>query len=80
MQLAYNAEHGITPTTVKTAIKNAIEDEIEAHQMAQAAATGASAAAEDYVTVEYVQKLYEEMLEAAKVLDFERAQRFATRS
>ncbi len=32
------------------------------------------AAAEDYVTVEYVQGLYDEMLEAAKVLDFERAQ------
>ena len=42
--------------------------------MAQEAATGASAAAEDYVTVEYVQSLYNEMLEAAKGLDFERAQ------
>ncbi len=59
---------------MKSAIKNAIEDEIEAHKMAQEAATGASAAAEDYVTVEYVQSLYAEMLEAAKGLDFERAQ------
>jgi len=74
IQLKYNAEHGITPKTVKTAIKNAIEEEIEAHQLAQAAATGSTAAAEDYVTLEYVQKLYEEMLEAAKLLDFERAQ------
>ncbi len=59
---------------MKTAIKNEIEDEIEAHKLAQEAATGSTAAAEDYVTVEYVQELYDEMLEAAKNLDFERAQ------
>jgi excinuclease ABC subunit B len=76
LQLAYNAEHGITPKTVKTAIKNAIEDEIEAHKMAQEAASGDSVgAADDYVTIEFVQSLYNEMLEAAKILDFERAQR-----
>ncbi len=74
IQLAYNVEHNITPTTVKSAIKNEIEDEIEAHKVAQAAATGSTAAAEDYVTIEYVQGLYDEMLEAAKGLDFERAQ------
>jgi excinuclease ABC subunit B len=73
IQLAYNKEHNITPRTVQTAIKNAIEDEIEAHVLAQTAATG-TAIAEDYVTLEYVQKLYEEMLEAAKTLEFERAQ------
>jgi excinuclease ABC subunit B len=76
LQLRYNAEHGITPRTVKTAIKNAIEEEIEAHKLAQEAASGSSvAAADDYVTIEFVQQLYNEMLEAAKGLDFERAQR-----
>ena len=74
IQLAYNVEHNITPTTVKSAIKNEIEDEIEAHKVAQAAASGSTAAAEDYVTIEYVQGLYDEMLEAANLLDFERAQ------
>jgi excinuclease ABC subunit B len=73
IQLAYNVEHNITPRTVQSAIKNAIEEEIEARQMAQAAATGGTAAAEDYVTIEYVQELYEEMLEAAKTREFERA-------
>ncbi|MBA4189158.1 MAG: excinuclease ABC subunit B [Planctomycetaceae bacterium] len=78
IQLAYNVEHNITPTTVKTAIKNAIEDEIESHQLAQAAAagtTGTSPAEMDLtVALEYIQQLYEEMLETAKSLDFERAQ------
>jgi len=74
LQMAYNAEHGITPKTVKTAIKNSIEDEIEAHQHAQAVATGSPATAEDYVTLEYIQQLHTEMLDAAKQLDFERAQ------
>jgi excinuclease ABC subunit B len=75
IQLAYNAEHGITPKTVVSAIKNAIEDEIEAHKLAQEAATGAGGAAEDYVTFEFVQQLFEEMMAAAKALDFERAQK-----
>jgi excinuclease ABC subunit B len=74
LQLAYNQEHNITPRTVQTAIRNAIEDEIDAHRMAEEAAMGSAAAAEDYVTVEYVQSLYNEMLESAKALDFERAQ------
>ncbi len=76
LQLAYNAEHNITPTTVRSAIKNSIETEIEAHQLAQEAASGSSTATtEDYVTLEFVQQLYDEMLEAAKILDFERAQK-----
>lgn len=74
IQLAYNVEHNITPTTVKSAIKNEIESIIQAHEDAETAALGSTAAAKDYITIEYVQKLYEEMLEAAKALDYERAQ------
>jgi excinuclease ABC subunit B len=70
VQLAYNAEHGITPETVRTAISSGIEDEIEAHKTAQAAA---GLPADDYVTEEYLEELHAEMLAAAQNLEFERA-------
>jgi len=70
MQLAYNAEHGITPQTVRTAISMGIEDEIAAHRMV---AEVAGQAADDYVTEEYMEELHAEMLKAAADLEFERA-------
>jgi excinuclease ABC subunit B len=70
VQLAYNAEHGITPESVRTAISSGIEDEIEAHKTAQAAA---GLPADDYVTEEYLEELHAEMLAAAQGLEFERA-------
>lgn len=69
LQLAYNAEHGITPTTVKTAITNFIEDEIAARKLANEVA-GQEA---DYVTEEFLEALQAEMLQAAANLEFERA-------
>jgi excinuclease ABC subunit B len=69
-QLAYNAEHGITPETVKSAISSGIEEEIAAHRFAAAAAGQGS---ENYVTEEYLQELHGEMLAAAANLEFERA-------
>ena len=71
-QMKYNAEHGITPTTVKSAIKNAIEDEIAAHEIAQHAA---GIKTEDVPTAEYLEELQKEMLAAAENLEFERAAR-----
>jgi excinuclease ABC subunit B len=70
LQQTYNKEHGITPTTVKTAIRNFIEEEVAAHQLAQEAA---GQAAENYVTAEYLEELQAEMLKAAQELNFERA-------
>jgi excinuclease ABC subunit B len=69
LQLDYNARHGITPETVRTAISMGIEDEIAAHKMvAEVAGRG-----DDYVTEEYLEELHAEMLKAAANLEFERA-------
>ena len=70
LQLRYNAEHGITPETVKTAISMGIEDEIAAHKFVQEAA---GLKADNYVTEEYLEELHGEMLAAAANLEFERA-------
>src|SRR5262249_45559031 len=70
LQLAYNAKHGITPETVRSAIQTGIEEEIAAHKIAQEAA---GLPAEDYVTEEYLEELHGEMLAAAANLEFERA-------
>jgi excinuclease ABC subunit B len=70
IQLAYNAEHGITPKSIHSAIRNSIENEVEAHQLAQEAA---GVAAQDIVTAEYLEELHLEMLAAAEGMEFERA-------
>jgi excinuclease ABC subunit B len=70
LQLDYNAKHGITPETVRSAIGAGIEEEIAARQFAQEAA---GQRAENYVTQEYLEELHAEMLAAAANLEFERA-------
>ena len=69
LQLAYNAEHGITPETVRTAISMGIEEEIAARKLV-AEVAGKDG---DYVTEEYLEELHGEMLAAAANLEFERA-------
>ena len=68
VQLAYNAEHNITPKTVMSAIHRGIED---AKVDPLPEATGLSA--EQVVTTEYLAELHREMLEAAQGMEFERA-------
>jgi excinuclease ABC subunit B len=70
LQLEYNAQHGITPESVRSAISMGIEEEIVAHKLAQEAA---GLPADNYVTEEYLEELHGEMLAAAANLEFERA-------
>ncbi|MBV9122093.1 MAG: excinuclease ABC subunit UvrB [Planctomycetes bacterium] len=70
LQLEYNASHGITPQTVRTAIGAGIEEEIAARQFVQEVA---GKSADNYVTQEYLEELQGEMLAAAANLEFERA-------
>ena len=69
-QLAYNAEHGITPQTIVKAIRSALSDQISARRTARQA-VGASE--DEYDREQVIAELEAEMLEAAEDLEFEKA-------
>jgi len=70
IQIAYNTEHGITPTTIKKAIRSSLESEVKARKTVSAAIK----ANENQVDrTELIRLLEEEMLESARNLEFERA-------
>ena len=66
----YNAEHGITPETIRKAIRTSLETEFMARRIAQEALTQDE---QDYDREELIGILEQEMIEAAEQLDFERA-------
>jgi len=70
LQLTYNEEHGITPQTVKKAIRQGLELEVRARKTAREAI---HADETEYEASELIAMLEEQMLEAAKSLDFEKA-------
>ena len=70
IQLEHNRKHQIEPETIKKEIKQGIEAEIRGRQYAQEAVHEDEA---QYVTQEVVRELEQEMFEAAKNLEFERA-------
>jgi excinuclease ABC subunit B len=71
LQEEYNAQHGITPETIKKAIHRGIESVASAHAQANAAVGRTEET--QYITEEYLAELEAEMLAAADNLEFERA-------
>ena len=70
IQTKYNTEHGITPQTIVKAIRNGIESEMKARKTV---AEAIHAGEVELDNTEIITLLEEEMLEAARNLEFERA-------
>jgi len=70
LQTKYNADHGITPVTIEKAIRTGIEHEVKARRTARDAIRESES---QFDQSELIKLLEEEMLEAAKSLEFERA-------
>jgi len=71
LQIAYNKKHGITPRTIKKEIRRGIEFELKARKTAMQAVQAKDEAS--YDRDEYIKELENQMLEAAKALEFEKA-------
>lgn len=71
MQIEYNKEHGITPTTIRKEIRSGIEAESQARAKAHAAVGNTEES--EQKKAELLAQLETDMLNAAAELDFERA-------
>lgn len=69
-QIAFNTAHHITPETIRKAIRRGIEDELKARKTARAAVRTSE---ESFDRAGLLEALEEEMLAAARELEFERA-------
>ena len=70
LQQRYNAEHNITPETIRKAIRNSLETELSARRVAQEALTHDE---REYDRQELIAVLEKEMFAAAEALEFEKA-------
>jgi excinuclease ABC subunit B len=75
-QLAYNAEHHITPETIRKEIRTALADQLRSRLVARDAI---HAGASEFDRIEEISALEAEMFEAAEALEFERAARLRDR-
>jgi excinuclease ABC subunit B len=71
LQEKYNADHNITPTTVKKAIRDSIQSVAAARKIATEAVMPKKET--KFVTEALIKSLEEDMLEAAEALEFEKA-------
>ncbi len=71
-QSAYNQEHGITARTIQKAIRRGIEQELQARKIAREA-VGTTGSDQEHDRDELIRMLTDEMMQAAKGLEFERA-------
>jgi excinuclease ABC subunit B len=69
-QIQYNADHGITATTIQKSIRTSIESEVKARKTVAAAVRENE---QEMDQTEIIKLLEEEMIEAARNLEFERA-------
>jgi excinuclease ABC subunit B len=76
LQMEYNKKHHITPQTIKKEIRKGIEEEVASKRYAREMVAETE---EEYVTMEYINDLKEEMREAAARLDFEKAAKLRDR-
>ena len=74
-QLAYNAEHGVVPQTIKKEIRRGIEMELAAHKTAKRAAGIEEDDDDSFDRETLIGEMQAEMMAAAERLEFEKAAR-----
>jgi len=70
IQLTFNKKHNITPETIKKEIRRGLAEQIKARKTARQAVCFSES---EYDKVELASRMEKEMLEAAEMLDFEKA-------
>lgn len=73
LQKAYNQKHKITPTSIQKEIRTGIEQWKKAEEFVEEVA---GESREEHEVKSYIAHLYERMMRASSLLDFERAKRF----